>query len=156
MPLSFKILDANRKIIFPFGSFEAVYSFKFITDVVFKCKFFLAGGPNDEGLIEKVLNSSIGKNCISFSKMSISQTMPIIAACKYCISNDTGFGHLSAGLGCKTIMLFIDSPPAAYGIWNKNISIVVPENKTIETTTHDTMGTISTDKVLKKALEFIN
>ena len=122
----------------------------------FKCKFFLAGGLNDKNLIGKIMNSSIGKNCISFSEMTITQTIPIISACKYCISNDTGFAHLSAGLGCKTLILFIDSPPAAYGLYNKNITILVPEGKTIETTTHDTLGTISVDKVLSKALELIN
>jgi len=122
----------------------------------FKCKFFLAGGPDDEDLVKKVMNSSVGKNCISFAAMDIAETMPIIAACKYCISNDTGFGHISAGLGLKSLMLFIDSPPAAYGLYNKNISILVPEGETIETTTHDTMGTISVDEVLKNALELMN
>jgi heptosyltransferase-2 len=122
----------------------------------FKCKFFLSGGPDDEDLIKKVMDSSIGKNCISFAAMDIAETIPIIAACKYCISNDTGFGHISAGLGLKSLMLFIDSPPAAYGLYNKNISIVVPEGETIETTTHDTLGTISVDKVLKNALELMN
>ena len=122
----------------------------------FKCRFFLAAGPNDEGLIKKIMNSSIGKNCISFSKMTIAQTIPIIASCKFCISNDTGFAHLSAGLGLKTLMLFIDSPPAAYGLYNKNISILVPEGETIESTTHDTLGKISVDKVYNKALELMN
>ena len=102
------------------------------------------------------MDSSIGKNCISFAAMDIAETIPIIAACKYCISNDTGFGHISAGLGLKSLMLFIDSPPSAYGLYNKNISIVVPEGETIETTTHDTLGTITVDKVLKKTLELIN
>ena len=122
----------------------------------FKCRFFLAAGPNDEDLIKKIMNSSIGKNCISFSKMTIAQTIPIIASCKFCISNDTGFAHLSAGLGLKTLMLFIDSPPAAYGLYNKNISILVPEGETIESTTHDTLGKISVDKVYNKALELMN
>ena len=122
----------------------------------FKCRFFLAAGPNDEDLIKKIMNSSIGKNCISFSKMTIAQTIPIIASCKFCISNDTGFAHLSAGLGLKTLMLFIDSPPAAYGLYNKNISILVPKGETIESTTHDTLGKISIDKVYNKALELMN
>ena len=122
----------------------------------FKCKFFLAGGLDDKNLIKNVMNSSIGKNCISFDAMTIAETMPIIATCKYCISNDTGFAHISAGLGLKSLMLFIDSPPTAYGLYSKNISILVPEGKTIQTTTHDTLGTISVDKVLKKALEIMN
>ena len=127
-----------------------------ILNLKFKCKFFLAGGPDDEDLIKKVMNSSIGKNCISFAAMDIAETIPIIATCKYCISNDTGFGHISAGLGLQSLMLFIDSPPTAYGLYTKNISILVPEGETIETTTHDTLGTISVDEVLKNALELMN
>ena len=88
--------------------------------------------------------------------MDIAETIPIIAICKYCISNDTGFGHISAGLGLQSLMLFIDSPPAAYGLYNKNISILVPEGETIESTTHDTLGKISIDKVYNKALELMN
>ena len=122
----------------------------------FKCKFFLAGGPDDEDLIKKVMNSSIGKNCISFAAMTIAEIIPIVATCRYCISNDTGFGHISAGLGLQSLMLFIDSPPTAYGLYTKNISILVPEGETIETTTHDTLGTISVDEVLKNALELMN
>ena len=122
----------------------------------FKCKFFLAGGPDDEDLIKKVMNSFIGKNCISFAAMDIAETIPIIATCKYCISNDTGFGHISAGLGLQSLILFIDSPPTAYGLYTKNISILVPEGETIETTTHDTLGTISVDEVLKNVLELMN
>ena len=34
-------------------------------------KFFLAGGPNDEELIKQVLDSSVGKDCFSFSKKCI-------------------------------------------------------------------------------------
>jgi len=46
----------------------------------FKCKFFLSGGLNDQNLIEQVKKSSVGKNCISFSKMTIAETIPIISA----------------------------------------------------------------------------
>ena len=53
-------------------------------------------------------------------------------------------------------MLFIDSPPTAYGQYTKNISILVPEGETIESTTHDTLGTISVDEVLKNALKLMN
>ena len=87
--------------------------------------------------------------------MSIAETIPIISACEYCISNDTGFAHLAAGVGCKTLILFIDSPPAAYGMYSKNIKILVPEGETIASTTHDTFGKISVEKVFNKALEIL-
>ena len=121
------------------------------------CKFFIAGGLKDESLINEVLSSSIGKNCISFSKMSIEEIMPIISACDICISNDTGFAHISSALGLKSLVLFMDSPPLAYGSYSKNISIVIPQNETIESCRHNTRGkdNISFDEVLDKALKLL-
>tara|TARA_Y100000590_G_C15584564_1_gene963646 strand:+ start:69 stop:1013 length:945 start_codon:yes stop_codon:yes gene_type:complete len=120
-------------------------------------KFFLAGGLNDEKLINEVLNSSIGNKCISFSKMGIEESIPIIASCKNYIGNDTGWGHIASGLGLKSLFLFMDSPPLAYGVYSKNISIIVPEGETIESCAHNTRGKdkISLEEVLKKALEQI-
>ena len=121
-------------------------------------KYFIAAGPNDENLVKELLDSSIGKNCISLSKNNISEIMPIIAACSYNISNDTGFAHIASGLGLKCLVLFMDSPPLAYGVYSKNISIVVPDGETIESCGHNTRGKnkISVDKVLHKSLELIN
>ena len=124
----------------------------------FKCKFFLAGGPNDEDLIKKVTNSSVGNICTSFSAMKIAETLPIIGACQYYIGNDTGWGHISSGLNLKSLFLFMDSPPSAYGVYSKNISIIVPDGETIESCGHNSRGKnkISFDKVLNKSLELIN
>jgi len=124
----------------------------------FQCKFFLAGGLNDENLIRIVMNSSIGKNCISFATMTIAETLPIIGACQFYIGNDTGWGHISSGLGLKSLFLFMDSPPSAYGVYSKNINIICPEGLTIENTGHNTRGKdrISFDNVLKKSIELIN
>ena len=124
----------------------------------FKCKFFLAGGLNDENLIRAVIDSSIGINCVSFSKMNIAETMPIIAACQYYIGNDTGWGHISSGLNLKSLFLFCDSPPKAYASYANNISIVLPEGETIETCGHNTRGkeNILYEEVFKKSLELIN
>ena len=121
-------------------------------------RFFLAGGSKDEVLINKVMNSSIGKNCVSFSKMPIKETIPIIAACKVCISNDTGFAHISSSLGLKCLLLFMDSPPLAYGTYSKNISIIVPQGKTLETCGHNTRGKdkILFNEVLNKALKLLD
>jgi len=123
-----------------------------------KCRFFLAGGAQDEILIKQVIDSSIGKNCISLSEMTIAEIMPIISSCQYCISNDSGFAHISSGLNLKCLVLFMDSPPTAYGLYSKNISIIVPNDKTIDTCTHNTRGKdkISFDEVLKRSLEIIN
>ena len=124
----------------------------------FKCKFFLAGGLNDENLIREVIDSSIGINCVSFSKMNIAETMPIIAACQYYIGNDTGWGHISSGLNLKSLFLFCDSPPKAYASYANNISVVLPKGETIETCGHNTRGkeNILYEEVFKKSLELIN
>jgi len=119
-------------------------------------KYFIAAGPNDENLVKELLDSSVGKNCISLSKKNISEIMPIIAACSYNISNDTGFAHIASGLGLKCVVLFMDSPPLAYGVYSKNISVIVPDGETIESTGHNTRGKISFEEVLKKSLELIN
>ena len=124
----------------------------------FKCKFFLAGGFNDENLIRAVIDSSIGINCVSFSKMNIAETIPIIAACQYYIGNDTGWGHISSGLNLKSLFLFCDSPAKAYASYANNISVVLPKGETIETCGHNTRGkeNILYEEVFKKSLELIN
>ena len=124
----------------------------------FKCKFFLAVGLNDEDVIKKVTSSSIGNRCTSVSAIKIAETLPIIGACQYYIGNDTGWGHISSGLNLKSLFLFMDSPPSAYGVYSKNISIIVPDGETIESCGHNTRGKnkISVDKVLHKSLELIN
>ena len=90
--------------------------------------------------------------------MTIAETIPIISACQYYIGNDTGWGHISSGLGLKSLFLFMDSPPSAYGIYSKNISIIVPNGETIESCGHNSRGKdrIPIDKVLLKALELMN
>ena len=104
------------------------------------------------------MNSSIGNKCVSLSKMNISEIIPIIGSCKYGIFNDTGFAHISSALGLKCLVLFMDSPAAAYGTYSKNISIIVPDGETIESCGHNTRGKdqILFDEVLNKALKLLN
>ena len=121
-------------------------------------KFYLAAGNNDQDLINEVLNSKIGKNCISFEKLKIRETMPVIKNCNLYIGNDTGWLHISSALDVKCIALFMDSPVQAYGKYSKNINVIIPEGETEETTTHDTLGVdkISFEKVLNKSIELLN
>ena len=88
----------------------------------------------------------------------LEKIIPIIAACRFYIGNDSGPLHISANLGLKCLAIFCDSPPSAYGLWNSNIKIVVPVGKTIESTKHNTRGKheISFEEILKKSLELIN
>jgi len=122
----------------------------------FPCKFFIAAGPKDESLVKDIMNSSIKESCVSFSKMTIAQTIPIISACKNYIGNDTGWGQISAALNLKSLFLFCDSPSEAYGTWRKNIRIIVPEGKS--TCEHNTRGKdkISFNEVLSKSIEMIS
>ena len=124
----------------------------------FKCKFYLAGGKNDAGMLEHIINSSIGSNCISFRDLTIEETLPIIKNCDLYIGNDTGWLHISAGLGIKCLALFMDSPVMAYGKYSKHISIIIPDGETEESTTHDTLGKdkIPFEKVYIKALELLS
>lgn len=122
------------------------------------CKFYLAGGQNDEILFNKFLNSSVSNICVSFKDLSISETLPIIKNCDIYIGNDTGWLHIASALNKKCLALFVDSPVQAYGKYSANISVVVPEGETEETTTHNTLGKekIDFEKVLKKSLELLN
>ena len=119
------------------------------------CKFYLAGGQNDQELFKKFLESSLANNCVSFKDLSISETLPIIKNCDIYIGNDTGWLHIASALGKKCVALFMDSPVQAYGKYSEKISVIVPEGETEETTTHDTLGKdkINFEKVLNKSLE---
>ena len=119
------------------------------------CKFYLAGGKNDEELFTQFQNSSIASNCISFKNLSILKTLPIIKNCDMYIGNDTGWLHIASALDKKCVALFMDTPVKAYGKYSKNISVIVPEGETEETTTHDTLGKdkINFEEVLNKSLE---
>ena len=90
--------------------------------------------------------------------MTIAETIPVINECNYYIGNDTGWGHISAALNLKSLFLFMDSPPASYVTYSKNISIVIPIGTTLETCGHNSRGKdkISIDQVLDKALMLLN
>ena len=130
----------------------------------FATKVITSGGhggmiiSKEKEIIEKITSSSIGDKCTSFSKMSIAETLPVIDSCQYYCGNDTGWAHLSAGLGLQALCLFMDSPPLAYSSYSKNIRVVVPEGESLESCGHNTRGKdkISFDKVLSEALEMIN
>jgi heptosyltransferase-2 len=121
-------------------------------------KFYLAGGKNDQELINKILISSIGSSCVSFADLKISDALPIIKNCDLYLGNDTGFLHIACALEVNCLALFMDSPVMAYGKYSKYISVIVPEGETEETTTHDTLGKekISFEKVYTKTLELLN
>ena len=122
-----------------------------------KCKFYIAGGEKDLDLINKFKNSDVGKNCVSFEKLNIKETLPIIKNCDLYIGNDTGWAHIAVALKVRALTLFMDSPVMAYGRYSSRMITVEPEGEK-DSTTHDTLGKdkISYDEVLTKTLELIN
>ena len=120
-------------------------------------KFYLAAGNNDKDLINQLIKSEIGSNCVSFENLKISEAMPIIKNCNLYIGNDTGWLHIASALGLKCLALFMDSPVQAYGKYSNNINVIIPEGETEETTTHDTLGAekISFEKVFDKSIELL-
>ncbi len=122
-----------------------------------KCKFYLAAGKNDIELINKFKNSDVGKNSVSFENLSIKETLPIIKKCDCYIGSDTGFAHISVGLGIKALTLFMDSPVMAYGKYSSRMTVVEPIGER-DSTSHDTLGKdkISFEEVLKKVNKILN
>ncbi len=122
----------------------------------YKCKFYIAGGPNDVDLINKFKNSDVGKNCKSFEKLSIKQTLPIIKNCSLVVSNDTGFAHIGCALGVKALTLFMDSPVKTYGKYSSKMIPIEPKGLKNQTV-HNTLGkdSISFSEVLNKAKELL-
>ena len=120
--------------------------------------FYLAGGKDDKELIHMFMDSKIANNCKSFDDLKISEAMPIIKNCNLYIGNDTGWLHISSALNVRCLALFMDSPVKAYGKYSKNISIIVPEGETEESTTHNTLGKnkISFDEVFEKSMKLLD
>ena len=123
-----------------------------------ECKFFIAVGKDDLEIIDKIKKSNINNICMTMEKLSISNILTIIKNCNLYIGNDTGFMHMSAALGIKSIGIFTDSPAYSYSGYSKNIIPIVPRGETIESTTHDTLGKdrISLEDVLETAKKVLN
>jgi len=122
-----------------------------------KCKFFLATGKNkdEQKILNEILHSKFHNLCIPLDNMSIKETLPLIKNCDISICNDTGFGHLSAALGIKTITLMADAP-LIYGNYSSKMFPIIPEGET--TVSHGTNGKnkINPDKIFETFLKIIN
>ncbi len=124
----------------------------------FKSKFYLAGGKDDTDLINEFKKSNIGKDSVSFEKMSIKETLQHISNCDLYIGNDTGWAHISVALKIKALTIFCDSPVAAYGSYSSRMITVEPEGVTIGSTTHDTLGKdkVSLDEVYNQSVKMLS
>ena len=121
-----------------------------------ECRFFLATGNNEQELIilNKILDSTNGKNCEKLNHLQISETLPIIKNCNISICNDSSFSHLSAALNIPTIVLMADTP-LLYGNYNPMMHPIIPDGE--NNVTHDTLGKdrINPDKIFKKFREIM-
>lgn len=123
------------------------------------CKFYIAAGKGDKHIIDKIKKSSIGKYSVSLEDLTIGETLPIIKNCDGFLGNDTGFLHLSCALGLKCVAIFFNSPVKSYGTYSKNITCVIPEGETLESTVHDLpLGRerISVEAVYDKAIKLLD
>tara|TARA_Y100001935_G_scaffold215661_1_gene187171 strand:- start:12 stop:977 length:966 start_codon:yes stop_codon:yes gene_type:complete len=123
----------------------------------YNCRFFLATGINDEeqSVLRDILNSKYSSKCLALDKMSLIQTLPIIANCDISICNDSSFSHLSAAIGLPTIVLMADTP-LLYGSYSSKMFPIIPDGET--TVKHDTLGKDKIDpkKIFHKFKELIN
>ena len=113
---------------------------------------------SDKHLIDKILKSSIGKNSVSLEDLTIGEILPLIKNCDGFLGGDTGFLHLSCALGLKCVAIFFNSPVKSYGTYSKNITCVIPEGETLESTVHDLpLGRerISVEAVYNEAIKLL-
>ena len=122
-----------------------------------KCRFFLATGKNYEEqiILKKILNSNFGDYCMPLDDLSIKETLPIIKNCNISICNDTGFGHLSAALGVKTITLMADAP-LIYGNYSSKMFPIIPDG--VDMVNHGTKGKdkINANKIFEMVIKIFN
>ena len=95
----------------------------------------------DEDLIkEKYIKNT---DIIFTSDKKISDVIPYLKKCKFCIGNDTGFAHLSVNLDIETLVLQGDCPPQSYSKLLKHVDI---EPYVVRSST--SIHTIKIEKVL--------
>ena len=87
--------------------------------------------------------------------LSIKETLPIIKCCDISICNDTGFGHLSAAMGIKTITLMADAP-LMYGNYSSKMFPIIPDG--VDMVSHGTKGKdkINANKIFEVMIKILN
>ena len=115
-------------------------------------KFLIISGldqSKDESLIKEkfIQNTEI----IFTSDKKISDVIPYLKKCKFCIGNDTGFSHLSVNLDIETLVIQGDCPPQSYSKLLKHVDIE-PDVTRSPTSIH----TIKIEKVLDELSKLLN
>ena len=122
-----------------------------------KCKFFLATGKNieEQKILQEILKTKFKDNCYALDDLDLVEILPVIKNCNISVCNDSSFGHLSSGLGIKTIVLLADTP-LLYGNYSPRMFPIIPEGES--TVTHNTLGKnrINPNTILKTFNKILN
>tara|TARA_B100000989_G_scaffold290344_1_gene263377 strand:+ start:5398 stop:6330 length:933 start_codon:yes stop_codon:yes gene_type:complete len=114
---------------------------KFIRKIIekYESRFFIVTGnsPGEIKILNEIINSDLKEYCTPLNDLSIDDILPIIANCKIAVCNDTGFSHLSAAIGLKTIVLMADTP-LIYGSYSSNMYPILPQGE--KNVSHNTLG----------------
>ena len=124
---------------------------KFLKEKNYK-KFLIISGldqSKDENLIKEKFSENI--DIIFTSDKKISDVIPYLKKCKFCIGNDTGFTHLSVNLDIETLVIQGDCPPQSYSKLLKHVDIE-PDVVRSPTSIH----TIKTENVLDELSKLLN
>jgi len=119
-----------------------------------KYNFLLAGGKLERHvaseIIQKIPDTAINSLCDA----NISEAISLIEGSKVYIGNDTGFMHLSAGLGVPSFGLFGDTP-INYSDYTNRIYPIIPSSMTSVGHGSMAMNKISVEHVMSKIKEII-
>ena len=119
-----------------------------------KYNFLLAGGKIEHDvaseIIQKIPDTAINSLCHE----NINEAINLIEGSKIYIGNDTGFMHLSAGLGIPSFGLFGDTP-TNYSDYTSRIYPIIPSDMTSVGHGSMAMNKISVEHVMMKIKEII-
>jgi len=140
----------------PTKKWSTDYFIKLINQIlkIKKYNFILAGGMHEQQVGTQLKALFPDTTIISLCEKTISESMSLINGAKIYIGNDTGFMHLSAGLGIPSYGLFGDTP-INYSDYTDRITPITPTN--IKNVGHGMMGMnkIYPEDVLEKIKEII-
>jgi heptosyltransferase-2 len=80
-----------------------------------KIKIILIAGPNEEKIVDNIVNSVMNENLFYYKSGDVNLTAALIRRCKMFISNDTGMRHLCVALDIPVIALM---PEDNLKCWN--------------------------------------
>ena len=124
---------------------------KFLKEKNYK-KFLIISGLDQEKEEILIKENFINDIEITFtSDKKISDVIPYLKRCQFCIGNDTGFAHLSVNLDIETLVIHGDCPPQSYSKLLKHVDIE-PDITRSPTSIH----TIKTKKVLDELSKLLN